>query len=192
LACILQASSALSKAPRSRHPTSASAGSELQRNTAHKQVYKAVGQSQARTPSSRSNQRSGANMETMQLLLIAAAVAAACGALFVAWAATSDSREARVYRRKWKEFRLKNSKRNTSKYRGVGAGGGIHAASGERGLRYLRSRRWRAREIFTPPPTPSTCDGRGDGVLVAGTASVRHRRGAPRRRERARQARRLA
>ena len=60
-------------------------------------------------------------METMQLLLIAAAVAAACGALFVAWAATSDSREARVYRRKWKEFRLKNSKRNTSKYRGVGA-----------------------------------------------------------------------
>ena len=62
-------------------------------------------------------------METMQLLLIAAAVAAACGALFVAWAATSDSREARVYRRKWKEFRLKNSKRNTSKYRGVGAGG---------------------------------------------------------------------
>ena len=74
-------------------------------------------------------------METMQLLLIAAAVAAACGALFVAWAATSDSREARVYRRKWKEFRLKNSKRNTSKYRGVGAGGGMHAASGERGLR---------------------------------------------------------
>ena len=73
-------------------------------------------------------------METMQLLLIAAAVAAACGALFVAWAATSDSREARVYRRKWKEFRLKNSKRNTSKYRGVGAGGGINAASGERGL----------------------------------------------------------
>ena len=41
-------------------------------------------------------------METTQLLLIAAAVAAACGALFVAWAATSDSREARVYRRKWK------------------------------------------------------------------------------------------
>ena len=75
-------------------------------------------------------------METMQLLLIAAAVAAACGALFVAWAATSDSREARVYRRKWKEFRLKNSKRNTSKYRGVGAGGGMHAASGGRGLRY--------------------------------------------------------
>ena len=73
-------------------------------------------------------------METMQLLLIAAAVAAACGALFVAWAATSDSREARVYRRKWKEFRLKNSKRNTSKYRGVGAGGGMHAASGGRGL----------------------------------------------------------
>ena len=106
-------------------------------------------------------------METMQLLLIAAAVAAACGALFVAWAATSDSREARVYRRKWKEFRLKNSKRNTSKYRGVGAGGGMHAASGERGLRYLRSRRWRAREIFTPPTTPSTCDGRGDGAPVA-------------------------
>ena len=74
-------------------------------------------------------------METMQLLLIAAAVAAACGALFVAWAATSDSREARVYRRKWKEFRLKNSKRNTSKYRGVGAGGGMHAASGGQGLR---------------------------------------------------------
>ena len=75
-------------------------------------------------------------METTQLLLIVAAVAAACGALFVAWAATSDSREARVYRRKWKEFRLKNSKRNTSKYRGVGAGGGIHATSGERGLRH--------------------------------------------------------
>ena len=72
----------------------------------------------------------------MQLLLIAAAAAAACCALFVAWAATSDSREARVYRRKWKEFRLKNSKRNTSKYRGVGAGGGVHAASGERGLRH--------------------------------------------------------
>ena len=79
-------------------------------------------------------------METMQLLLLAAAVAAACGALFVAWAATSDSREARVYRRKWKEFRLKNSKRNTSKYRGVGAGGGMHAASG------LRS------TCETPPP----------------------------------------
>lgn len=75
-------------------------------------------------------------METMQLLLISAAVAAACGALFVAWAATSDSREARVYRRKWKEFRLKNSKRNTSKYRGVGAGGGMHTASGGRGLRH--------------------------------------------------------
>ena len=105
------------------------------------------------------------HMETMQLLLIAAAVAAACGALFVAWAATSDSREARVYRRKWKEFRLKNSKRNTSKYRGVGAGGGMHAASGERGLR-------------------STCE-------------VRRLRNAidaapQRRRERARQARRLA
>ena len=104
-------------------------------------------------------------METMQLLLIAAAVAAACGALFVAWAATSDSREARVYRRKWKEFRLKNSKRNTSKYRGGGAGGGMHAASGERGLR-------------------STCE-------------VRRLRNAidaapQRRRERARQARRLA
>ena len=98
-------------------------------------------------------------METTQLLLIAAAVAAACGALFVAWAATSDSREARVYRRKWKEFRLKNSKRNTSKYRGVGAGGGFHAASAsgafDRRARYAR-------------------------------------RGAPRRRERARQARRLA
>ena len=82
-------------------------------------------------------------METMQLLLIAAAVAAACGALFVAWAATSDSREARVYRRKWKEFRLKNSKRNTSKYRGVGAGGGMHAASGGRGLRSMRETRHR-------------------------------------------------
>ena len=103
-------------------------------------------------------------METTQLLLIVAAVAAACGALFVAWAATSDSREARVYRRKWKEFRLKNSKRNTSKYRGVGAGGGMHAAS-RRGLRSTRE---------TPPPK-------------------RHRRAAPpRRRERARQARRLA
>ena len=102
-------------------------------------------------------------METMQLLLIAAAVAAACGALFVAWAATSDSREARVYRRKWKEFRLKNSKRNTSKYRGVGAGGGFHAASGW-GLRSTRE---------TPPPNAIDA--------------------APqRRRERARQARRLA
>ena len=99
-------------------------------------------------------------METMQLLLIAAAVAAACGALFVAWAATSDSREARVYRRKWKEFRLKNSKRNTSKYRGVGAGGGMHAASGERGLQ------------LNVRDTPST-------------------RSPQRRRERARQARRL-
>ena len=87
-------------------------------------------------------------METMQLLLIAAAVAAACGALFVAWAATSDSREARVYRRKWKEFRLKNSKRNTSKYRGVGAGGGMHAASGERA--FDRRARYAASE------TPST------------------------------------
>ena len=82
-------------------------------------------------------------METTQLLLIVAAVAAACGALFVAWAATSDSREARVYRRKWKEFRLKNSKRNTSKYRGVGAGGGMHAASGGRGLRSTRETRHR-------------------------------------------------
>ena len=102
-------------------------------------------------------------METMQLLLLAAAVAAACGALFVAWAATSDSREARVYRRKWKEFRLKNSKRNTSKYRGVGAGGGMHAASGERGLRST---------CETPPP---------NAIDAA----------PPRRRERARQARRL-
>ena len=102
-------------------------------------------------------------METTQLLLIVAAVAAACGALFVAWAATSDSREARVYRRKWKEFRLKNSKRNTSKYRGVGAGGGMHAASG-RGLRST---------CETPPP---------NAIDAA----------PPRRRERARQARRLA
>ena len=121
------------------------------------------GRGQARTYISRSS--AALQMETMQLLLIAAAVAAACGALFVAWAATSDSREARVYRRKWKEFRLKNSKRNTSKYRGVGAGGGMHAASGERGLR-------------------STCE-------------VRRLRNAidaapQRRRERARQARRLA
>ena len=116
------------------------------------------GREQARTYFSRSS--AALQMETMQLLLIAAAVAAACGALFVAWAATSDSREARVYRRKWKEFRLKNSKRNTSKYRGVGAGGGMHAASGGRGLR-------------------STCE-------------IRHRRETPRRRERARQARRLA
>ena len=110
-------------------------------------------------------------METMQLLLIAAAVAAACGALFVAWAATSDSREARVYRRKWKEFRLKNSKRNTSKYRGVGAGGGMHAASGERGLRHATvaamAHRWQ------------------------GHRRRRRQRGAPRRRERTRQARRL-
>ena len=83
-------------------------------------------------------------METTQLLLIVAAVAAACGALFVAWAATSDSREARVYRRKWKEFRLKNSKRNTSKYRGVGAGGGMHAASPGGAFDVRRSRRWRA------------------------------------------------
>ena len=103
-------------------------------------------------------------METMQLLLIAAAVAAACGAMFVAWAATSDSREARVYRRKWKEFRLKNSKRNTSKYCGVGAGGGMHAASGERGLRST---------CETPPPNAIDAP-------------------PPRRRERARQARRLA
>ena len=99
------------------------------------------GRGQARTYISRSS--AALSMETMQLLLIAAAVAAACGALFVAWAATSDSREARVYRRKWKEFRLKNSKRNTSKYRGVGAGGGIYAASGERGLRST---------CETPPP----------------------------------------
>jgi len=113
-------------------------------------------------------------METMQLLLIAAAVAAACGALFVAWAATSDSREARVYRRKWKEFRLKNSKRNTSKYRGVGAGGGFHAASGERSLR---------------PATVAAAMGCWWDIY---TTSKRQRRGAPRRRERARQARRLA
>lgn len=66
-------------------------------------------------------------METQQLLLIAAALAAAAGALFVAWAATSKSREAGTYRRKWKEFRMKNSKRNTAKYRGVGAGGGSSA-----------------------------------------------------------------
>ena len=90
-------------------------------------------------------------METMQLLLIAAAVAAACGALFVAWAATSDSREARVYRRKWKEFRLKNSKRNTSKYRGVGAGGGMR-----RGVRRA-----------------------GPSIDVRDAASVRPRRTAP-------------
>ena len=92
-------------------------------------------------------------METTQLLLIVAAVAAACGALFVAWAATSDSREARVYRRKWKEFRLKNSKRNTSKYRGVGAGGGMHAASGERGLRRATVAAIGVRRDITPPIT---------------------------------------
>ena len=129
-------------------------------------------------------------METMQLLLIAAAVAAACGALFVAWAATSDSREARVYRRKWKEFRLKNSKRNTSKYRGVGAGGGMHAASGGRGLRHAtvaaigvlvrylhrfqRHRRATVAAMAQGPP-PYAIDA-----------------APPRRRERARQARRLA
>ena len=90
-------------------------------------------------------------METMQLLLIAAAVAAACGALFVAWAATSDSREARVYRRKWKEFRLKNSKRNTSKYRGVGAGGGMHAASGGRAFDRRAIRRLRTPSTRRPP-----------------------------------------
>ena len=91
-------------------------------------------------------------METTQLLLIVAAVAAACGALFVAWAATSDSREARVYRRKWKEFRLKNSKRNTSKYRGVGAGGGMHARPASGAFDMRRSRRWDAGGISTPLP----------------------------------------
>ena len=131
---------------------------EQRHNYAHKAVGLSYTPQQSQTDSADRQRRAAAalEMETTQLLLIAAAVAAACGALFVAWAATSDSREARVYRRKWKEFRLKNSKRNTSKYRGVGAGGGMHAASGLR----------------------STCE-------------VRHRRGAPRRRERARQARRL-
>ena len=122
-------------------------------------------------------------METMQLLLIAAAVAAACGALFVAWAATSDSREARVYRRKWKEFRLKNSKRNTSKYRGVGAGGGIHAASGERGLRRATVAAmgcWWQDRLQTPSMR-----------LVAGLPPYAIDAAPPRRRERARQARRL-
>ena len=151
-----------------RHPTSANAGSISQRNKGRTRrtrpwVYTPQ---QSQTDSAdrqrRDRQRRAAalEMETMQLLLIAAAVAAACGALFVAWAATSDSREARVYRRKWKEFRLKNSKRNTSKYRGVGAGGGMHAASGGRGLQ----------------------------LNVRDTPSTRR----PRRRERARQARRLA
>jgi hypothetical protein len=122
-------------------------------------------------------------METMQLLLIAAAVAAACGALFVAWAATSDSREARVYRRKWKEFRLKNSKRNTSKYRGVGAGGGMHAASGGRGLRHATVAAmacWWQERLQTPSKP-----------LVAGPPPNAIDAALPRRRERARQARRL-
>ena len=118
-------------------------------------------------------------METMQLLLIAAAVAAACGALFVAWAATSDSREARVYRRKWKEFRLKNSKRNTSKYRGVGAGGGMHAASGGRGLRHATGA---AIGVLVRYLHRFQCHRRATVAAmgpVAGTASERHRRGAP-------------
>ena len=103
-------------------------------------------------------------METTQLLLIAAAVAAACGALFVAWAATSDSREARVYRRKWKEFRLKNSKRNTSKYRGVGAGGGIDAASA--GGAFDRRARHRLRTPSTRRP-PTQARARATSALAS-------------------------
>ena len=35
--------------------------------------------------------------------------------LFVGWASTSDSKEARVYRRKWKEFKMRHKSRNTAK-----------------------------------------------------------------------------
>ena len=52
------------------------------------------------------------------VLAVVAAVA------FCAWVYTSDSREARTYRRKWSEFKRKYTKRDTKKYAGVGAGGG--------------------------------------------------------------------
>jgi len=56
-----------------------------------------------------------------------AAVAVVAGVAFCAWVATSDSREARTYRRKWSEFKRKYTKRDTKKCEGVGAGGGSSA-----------------------------------------------------------------
>ena len=54
-------------------------------------------------------------MEPLALLpyVLVAALVAAVG--FAGWAATSDSRSARVYRRRWKEFKLRHKSRNTSK-----------------------------------------------------------------------------
>lgn len=46
---------------------------------------------------------------------------------FVAYVATSDSREARVYRRRWKEYQLKRKRRSTNRYSGTTAGVGASA-----------------------------------------------------------------
>jgi len=63
----------------------------------------------------------------------AAFVAVVAGAAFVAFVALSDSREARVYRRKWKEFRLKRKGRSTTRYSGTTAGVGASATDKRNG-----------------------------------------------------------
>lgn len=62
-------------------------------------------------------------MEPLQLLLAAAVVCIVAAIAFFAWVQLSGSREARVYRRRWKEMRLKRNKRDTSKYKGEGVAG---------------------------------------------------------------------
>ncbi|KAJ1444375.1 hypothetical protein M885DRAFT_553101 [Pelagophyceae sp. CCMP2097] len=58
-------------------------------------------------------------MSPLLLALIVLAALLACAFGFVVWAATSDGKEARVYRRRWKEFRMRQRKRDTQKYAGT-------------------------------------------------------------------------
>lgn len=61
------------------------------------------------------------------MVQVAALLAVVAAVGFVGWAATSDSRSARVYRRKWKEYKLRHKSRNTAKYQGTKAGSGSSA-----------------------------------------------------------------
>jgi len=66
-------------------------------------------------------------MEPILILQAALVLAVVAAVGFVGWVSTSSSRSAGAYRRKWKEYKLKNRSRNTTKYRGTAAGSGSSA-----------------------------------------------------------------
>ena len=97
--------------------------------------------------------------------------------LFVGWASTSDSKEARVYRRKWKEFKMRHKSRNTAK-RAPGADRGARVGSTGQGVETRGVESSRVVSVRRPAGARSQVPGHQGGFGLLGQGQT-YRLGAP-------------